>query len=159
VLITAIVGWRICLSHLLSLSAVRSHVSAVVPNSPPLPCFPSLSSIEGLHRFVPIKIREFLRRVSFFFWRVKEHEKENRAIPHCQSIGIEKIAKSTKREIYPATTGNRKEHRRDTERVKRINRRASKIKESERVKERKKERTTFTASYHHVVVVPRVQVA
>lgn len=77
----------------------------------------------------------------FFFWRVKEHEKENRAIPNCQSIGIEKIAKSTEREIYPATTGNRKEHRRDTERVKKINRRASRIKESERVKERKKENT------------------
>lgn len=35
---------------------------------------------------------------------------KNRAIPHCQSIGIEKNREIDRREIYPATTGNNKQY-------------------------------------------------
>lgn len=36
---------------------------------------------------------------------------KNRAIPHSQSIGIEKNREIDRREIYPATTGNSEEYR------------------------------------------------
>lgn len=89
-------------------------ISLLLPTPPfallHLPGKPSYDPV--VRRFVPIRFR-ILRRVEFLGGGEQNTKRatKNRAIPHSQSIGIEKNRQIDRREIYPATTGNSEEYR------------------------------------------------